>query len=62
MLGVAAMCLWAGATLYLAAELALRGKAHPLHPWPAPQLHRLPWQRAALEMAAVPPVVLTAFM
>ena len=61
-LGVAAVGLWAGATLYLAALLALTGRAHALRPWPAWELLHRPWQHAALEIGATLPVILLAFM
>lgn len=61
-LGVAAVLVWAAATAYLAAVLALRGQAHTLPLWPPAQLRRLPWHRALLRVAAVLPVILTAFM
>ncbi|KAI7840452.1 hypothetical protein COHA_005877 [Chlorella ohadii] len=61
-LGVAAVLVWAAATAYLATVLALRGQAHTLPLWPSAQLRRLPWHRALLRVAAVLPVILTAFM
>lgn len=60
---MAALSLWVGATLYLAAVLALKGTAHALRPWPAAELLAgQPWQRAALQIVAALNVVLLAFL
>ena len=61
-LGVAAVLVLAGATVFLAAVVALTGRAHALPLWPPQQLHPLPWHRAMLRVAAVLPVVLMTFM
>ena len=61
-LGVAAVALWASITLYLAAILALSGRACVLRPWPAWELLHESWQHAMLQLAAVLPVLIMAFM
>lgn len=61
MLGLAAVLLWASATLYLAGAAAAQGRAHALPPWPSHRMLRQPWELTALQLAAALPVLLTVF-
>lgn len=59
---MAAVAVWVAATLYLAVLLAMHGRAHSLRPWPAQELLHDSWAHVAVQLAAVLPVSLTAFV
>lgn len=62
LVGVAAVALWMAATLCLAALLAMHGRVHPLRLWPTRELLSGGWARAVVQLAAVLPIMLTAFV